>query len=73
MTPREVCDSMQKMSGKPNSNPGATAQRGFRWKLFGIGMVAIVLGYVLLAINNITIAPVLLVLGYCVLVPLAFL
>jgi len=64
---------MQKMSGKPNSDSGAPAQRGFRWKLFGIGMAAIVLGYVLLAINNITIAPVLLVLGYCVLVPLAFL
>jgi hypothetical protein len=36
-------------------------------------MAAIVLGYVLLAVNNITIAPVLLVLGYCVLVPLSFL
>ena len=49
------------------------APRRFRWKMFGIGMAAIVLGYVLLAINNITIAPLLLVLGYCVLVPLAFL
>jgi hypothetical protein len=49
------------------------APRRFRWKMFGIGMTAIVLGYVLLAINNITIAPLLLVLGYCVLVPLAFL
>lgn len=45
----------------------------FRWKVFGIGMAAIVLGYVLLAINDITVAPLLLVLGYCVLVPLAFL
>jgi hypothetical protein len=64
---------MRKMTVKSNPDPGAPAQRGFRWKLFGIGMAAIVLGYVLLAINNITIAPVLLVLGYCVLVPLAFL
>ena len=66
---------MQKMSIKPKLEPGTAApeQRGFRWKLFGIGMAAIVLGYVLLAINNISIAPVLLVLGYCVLVPLAFL
>ncbi len=66
---------MDKMTVKTKSDPAvpAPAQRGFRWKLFGIGMAAIVLGYVLLAINNITIAPVLLVLGYCVLVPLAFL
>jgi len=35
--------------------------------------VAIVVGYILLAVNDITIAPVLLVLGYCILVPLAFL
>lgn len=45
----------------------------FRWKIFVAGMAAIVLGYVLLAVNNITIAPILLVLGYCILVPLAFL
>ncbi|HEX5132503.1 MAG TPA: hypothetical protein VFX92_08450 [Candidatus Krumholzibacteria bacterium] len=45
----------------------------FRWKLFAAGMAAIVIGYVLLAVNDITIAPILLVLGYCVLVPLAFL
>jgi hypothetical protein len=59
------------MTVKSNSEPGAP--RRFRWKLFGIGIAAIVLGYILLAINNITIAPVLLVFGYCVLVPLAFL
>jgi len=45
----------------------------FRWKIFLAGMAAIVIGYILLAINNITLAPILLVLGYCVLVPLAFL
>jgi hypothetical protein len=45
----------------------------FRWKLFAAGMVAILAGYVLLAVNDITLAPILLVLGYCVLVPLAFL
>jgi len=54
------------------TNPAPAAKK-FRWKLFAIGMAAIVLGYVLLAINNITVAPILLVLGYCVLVPLAFL
>jgi len=61
------------------SNPGVSpspspkAAPHFRWKLFTAGMLAIVAGYVLLAINDITVAPILLVLGYCVLVPLAFL
>jgi hypothetical protein len=57
------------------TNPGTApkASPHFRWKIFAAGMIAIVAGYVLLAVNDITIAPVLLVLGYCVLVPLAFL
>lgn len=45
----------------------------FRWKMFLAGLLAIVAGYILLAVNDITLAPILLVLGYCVLVPLAFL
>ena len=45
----------------------------FKWRIFIAGMVSIVAGYVLLATNDITIAPLLLVLGYCVLVPLSFL
>jgi hypothetical protein len=45
----------------------------FRWKLFGAGLVAITVGYILLAAADITLAPLLLVLGYCVLVPLSFL
>ena len=64
---------MPVMSKKSSADPGAAPVRRFRWKLFGVGLAAIVLGFVLLAVNNITIAPVLLVLGYCVLVPLSFL
>ena len=45
----------------------------FKWKLFAAGMAAIVVGYVLLGTDDITFAPILLVLGYCVLVPLSFL
>jgi len=48
----------------------------FKWKLLLAGLAAILVGYVLLAmndINDITFAPILLVVGYCVLVPLAFL
>ncbi len=51
----------------------STDTHRFRWKLFGAGMAAIVLGYVLLAMADTTFSAVLLVLGYCVLVPLAFL
>ena len=45
----------------------------FKWKLFLAGMALIVAGYVFLASSDITVAPILLVLGYCILVPLSFL
>ncbi len=45
----------------------------FRWKLFLAGIACIVAGYALLAFAEISISPVLLVLGYCVLIPLSFL
>jgi hypothetical protein len=40
---------------------------------WGVAMLTIVLGYADLARGGMTIAPVLLVVGYCVLVPLAIL
>jgi hypothetical protein len=48
-----------------------------RWErknvvLFGGGLLAIVLGYILLSQGDVTVAPVLLVLGYCAMIPLAF-
>lgn len=45
----------------------------FKWKVFAAGMASIVLGYVWLAAADVTFAPVLLVLGYCILIPLSFL
>jgi hypothetical protein len=39
--------------------------------LFGAGFVSIIVGYLLLSRGSITLAPVLLVAGYCALVPLA--
>lgn len=39
--------------------------------LFGVALAVIILGYVVLAQGSITLAPILLVLGYCVLVPVA--
>lgn len=58
----------------------ATAERPairIRWErrnqmLLGSGLAAVVLGYVLLSQGDVTAAPLLLVGGYCVLVPLAF-
>jgi uncharacterized membrane protein HdeD (DUF308 family) len=40
------------------------------WVLLAAGMLSIVLGYVLLARGDITAAPILLVLGYAVLIPM---
>ena len=46
---------------------------GFKWKFFVAGMASIVLGYVMLALGDISISPILLVVGYCVLIPLSLL
>ena len=48
-----------------------------RWErkniaLFGSGILSIVIGYILLSQGDITWAPLLLVAGYCALIPLAF-
>ncbi|MGB8657716.1 MAG: hypothetical protein WCE90_08030 [Candidatus Zixiibacteriota bacterium] len=39
--------------------------------LFGIGLFVIVVGYITLGYGSITLAPILLVLGYCVIIPIA--
>jgi hypothetical protein len=44
-----------------------------KWKPFAAGMVSIVAGYVLLGFAETSVSPVLLVLGYCVFIPLSFL
>jgi uncharacterized membrane protein HdeD (DUF308 family) len=49
------------------------ALRKYRNLFLIAGFVAIVVGYVVLGYGSISLAPVLLVLGYCVLVPLALL
>jgi hypothetical protein len=50
-----------------------TAVRSRRWLWWGLAILALVLGYVDLIRGGITLAPILLVLGYCVLVPVAIL
>jgi hypothetical protein len=39
--------------------------------LFAIGLFVIVIGYITLGYGSITLAPILLVLGYCVIIPIA--
>jgi len=39
--------------------------------LFGIAILVIVVGYILLGSGSMTMAPLLLVVGYCVLIPIA--
>jgi len=56
----------------------AEADLGFNWGfpnsvLLGLGLVTLVVGYLALSRGSITLAPVLLVLGYCVLVPASLL
>jgi len=38
---------------------------------FGIGLLIIIVGYISLAAGSITLAPILLVLGYCVFIPIS--
>jgi uncharacterized membrane protein HdeD (DUF308 family) len=40
------------------------------WALMGAGLVSIIIGYISLGSGSITLAPILLVLGYCVFLPI---
>ena len=69
----------KKASAAP-SGLTASGARTFTWPfgrrnyiLFGVAFVVIAIGYVFLAQGSITLAPLLLVVGYCVLVPWAIL
>ena len=63
---------------KKSTTPAVTAATPTPWPfgrknyiLFGVALVVIVLGFFLLSQNDITFAPFLVVVGYCVLVPWA--
>ena len=47
------------------------ALRKYRKYIISLGLILIVAGYLVLAGGSISLAPVLLVLGYCILIPLA--
>lgn len=74
---------------KPTNQPAASPQKGRRpapkkprppiqlgtvnWVLMGVGLLVIITGFITLARGSITLAPILLVLGYCVLIPVSLL
>ena len=66
------------MTAKVNNRMETTEE--FHWPfgktnylIFGAAIVAIIIGYITLAQGSMTLAPVLLVLGYCVLIPISLL
>ncbi len=59
--------SRRRKTGTDNSLPFTSKN----YILFTAGIVLILLGYFFLSRNSITLAPILLVAGYCVLIPLA--
>jgi len=66
---------VKKKAVKP-ARPAARTEDGLafgqrNYILFGVGIFFILLGYLLLSKNSITLAPILLVAGYCVILPLA--
>jgi len=62
---------MAKDEKKPVAKEGLNLPFGRRnYLLMGAGLAAIIIGYIALGSGSITLAPILLVLGYCVLFPL---
>lgn len=55
-------------TGKAQGGPRISSAQAW---LFGGGLLCVIVGFVLLAQGSITAAPILLVLGYCVLIPVA--
>ncbi|MEW6050632.1 MAG: hypothetical protein AB1644_06175 [Candidatus Zixiibacteriota bacterium] len=61
----------KKMAPAQPSEPSPWPFGKKNYVLFGIALAVIALGFLLLSQNDITFAPILLVVGYCVLVPWA--
>lgn len=66
----------KRRSIRPGRTGGAKTENSLPFQrknyiLFGVGIFAILLGYLFLSRDSITLAPLLLVAGYCVIIPLA--
>jgi uncharacterized membrane protein HdeD (DUF308 family) len=55
----------------PEAEPSYFSKRNWQW--LGAGAIVIIAGFITLSQGSITIAPILLVLGYCVLIPIGIL
>lgn len=73
-------EDKSKISKKPSRASGSKKSLGeslgfgkLNYILLAIGLGFIVLGYIFLASGSITIAPILLVIGYCVILPIGIL
>lgn len=64
--------SMKKRTGQKSRVPGLPFGPK-NYALFAIGLILIVLGFLLLSTGDITIAPIILILGYCGFLPAAIL
>ena len=65
---RSVAAAPKKKSERPQISFGVK-----NYAVMGAGLIAIIIGYITLAGGSITLAPLLLVLGYCVIIPLGLL
>jgi hypothetical protein len=68
---KELSKSKKTSPGRKVSETDTLRFSARSYWLFGAGFAAIVMGYALLSRGSITAAPILLVAGYCALVPLA--
>jgi uncharacterized membrane protein HdeD (DUF308 family) len=62
---------MAKKSATPQAEPALFGRRNWQW--LGAGVVTIIAGFIALSMGSITLAPLLLVAGYCVLIPVGIL
>jgi len=68
---RKEAPRQQPAAGKAGVEPEKLPFRTRNYVLFGTGLAVIVAGWFLLRAGHITIAPIMLVLGYCGILPLA--
>ncbi|PJA26164.1 MAG: hypothetical protein CO189_12190 [candidate division Zixibacteria bacterium CG_4_9_14_3_um_filter_46_8] len=55
-------------SGKSDDSLGFTSSN---YIIFAIGIAFVIIGFIALRLGSLTLAPILLVLGYCVIIPIA--
>jgi hypothetical protein len=68
MTVKAKPAKAKKLKAKEKDTLGFTKKNYY---LFALGLLIIVVGFITLRMGSITLAPILLVLGYCVIIPLS--